>query len=44
MAVDAGTLDNRVVLVADGWAVITDRDHTATLHVAGRSKVATRLG
>ena len=34
---DASTLDYRVVLVADGCAGITDRDHNATLHVIYRS-------
>lgn len=34
---DASTLGYRVVLVADGCAAITDRDHNATLHVVYRS-------
>ncbi len=34
---DASTLDYRVVLVADGCAATTDRDHNATLHVVYRS-------
>ncbi|MDN5764260.1 MAG: cysteine hydrolase [Humibacillus sp.] len=34
---DASTLDYRVVLVADGCAVNTDREHNATLHVVYRS-------
>ena len=34
---DASTLDYRVVLVADGCAAVTDRDHNATLNVVYRS-------
>ncbi len=34
---DASTLDYRVVLVADGCAATTDREHNATLHVVYRS-------
>lgn len=34
---DASTLDYRVVLVADGCAAASDRDHNATLHVVHRS-------
>ena len=34
---DASTLDYRVVLVADGCAALTDREHNATLHVVYRS-------
>ncbi|MEO6996807.1 MAG: isochorismatase family cysteine hydrolase, partial [Terracoccus sp.] len=34
---DASTLDYRVVLVADGCAAVTDREHNATLHVVYRS-------
>lgn len=34
---DASTLDYRVILVADGCAAASDRDHNATLHVVYRS-------